>query len=352
MANEEQLAILKQGVEAWNNWRKKNENVNVKIDLEGAELGEAELGGADLSDAHLRGAYLRGTRLRGSVLHGANLIDTDLIDTDLIEADLRKADLSVADLRGVDLRGTDLRGAKLNKAIALATKFINLDLSEVIGLEEIEHQFASTIGTDTIQLSKGRIPEAFLRGCGLSDIDIEYSKIYNPDLTNEETNKIVYQIYDLRATQAIQINPLFISYSHGDTEFVDRMDKALTEKGVRFWRDIHDLKAGRIETQIDRAIQQNRIVLLVLSERSLASDWVEHEVRKARTLEKELGRDVLCPVALDESWKESKWPERLMEQVMEYNILDFSKWEDKATFDEKFAKLLQGLDLFYKKPEG
>ena len=307
MANEEQLAILKQGVEAWNNWRKKNENVNVKIDLEGA----------------------------------------DIVDADLVEADLRGADL-----RGVDLRGTDLRGAKLNKAIALATKFINLDLSEVIGLEEIEHQFASTIGTDTIQLSKGRIPEAFLRGCGLSDIDIEYSKIYNPDLTNEETNKIVYQIYDLRATQAIQINPLFISYSHGDTEFVDRMDKALTEKGVRFWRDIHDLKAGRIETQIDRAIQQNRIVLLVLSERSLASDWVEHEVRKARTLEKELGRDVLCPVALDESWKESKWPERLMEQVMEYNILDFSKWEDKATFDEKFAKLLQGLDLFYKKPEG
>jgi hypothetical protein len=191
-----------------------------------------------------------------------------------------------------------------------------------------------------------------LQGCGLPDWEIESSKLYNPDLTNEEIVKIQYRMYDLRATQAIQINPLFISYSHGDAGFVDKMDKALTEKGVRFWRDIHDATAGRLETQIDRAIRQNPNVLLVLSKNSLNSDWVEHEVRKARTLEKELGRDVLCPVALDESWKDSKWPERLMEQVMEYNILDFSKWEDEAIFDSKFAKLLQGLDLFYKKAEG
>ena len=63
------------------------------------------------------------------------------------------------------------------------------------------------------------------------------------------------------------------------------------------------MKAGRIETQIDRAIRQNPTVLLVLSENSLNSDWVEHEVRTARGLEKEIGRDVLCPVALDDSWK-------------------------------------------------
>jgi hypothetical protein len=81
------------------------------------------------------------------------------------------------------------------------------------------------------------------------------------------------------------------------------------------------------------------------------SDWVQHEVRKARELEKELGRDALCPIALDDSWKSSRWPQRVMEQVMEYNILDFSQWEDEGTFNAKFGKLLSGLDLFYKKPE-
>ena len=66
----------------------------------------------------------------------------------------------------------------------------------------------------------------------------------------------------------------------------------------------------------------------------MKSDWVQHEVRFARELEKETERHVLCPVALDDSWKSSPWPKRIMEQVMEYNILDFSKWEDDGRVRE------------------
>jgi hypothetical protein len=33
---------------------------------------------------------------------------------------------------------------------------------------------------------------------------------------------------------------------------------------------------------------------------------------------------------------------------MEYNILDFSKWEDKEEFGKMFLKLIDGLNLFYK----
>ncbi len=86
---------------------------------------------------------------------------------------------------------------------------------------------------------------------------------------------------------------------------------------------------------------------LLLSEHSTKSDWVEHEVRVARKLEIETGRDVLCPVALDDAWKTCRWPARLREQIEEYLILDFSTWEDRATFDEQFDKLLRGLRIFY-----
>lgn len=182
----------------------------------------------------------------------------------------------------------------------------------------------------------------------MSDWEIELVKLYNPDLTNEEINSIRYKMYDLRATQAIQVAPLFISYSNGDGLFVDKLESQLNKKGIRFWRDVHDMKAGRMETQIDRAIRQNPTVLLVLSEHSLSSDWVEHEVRTAREWGKEIGRDTLCPIALDDSWKDSRWPKRVMEQIMEYNILDFSKWKDDGKFGETFRKLLEGLDLFYK----
>lgn len=167
-------------------------------------------------------------------------------------------------------------------------------------------------------------------------------------MNNAEINEILYKIYELQASQALQISPLFISYSHSDRNFVDKLEGYLIEKGIRFWRDIHEMKAGRVEKQIDRAISQNPTVLLILSQHSLKSDWVEHEVRTARGLEKETGRDVLCPIALDDSWENGPWPKRVMEQVTEYNILDFSAWKDDVKFEGMFRKLIDGLQLFYK----
>jgi hypothetical protein len=336
MANEEQLAILRQGVEVWNNWRYKNANVTINltrailtgVDLTGINFVEAKLFEADLSGAVLDEARLRHANLRGA----------DLANTRLRRADLRNADLS----------GAYLTASKLSQAQFYATTLGNLDFSETDELKDAVHHGPSTISTNTFTQSKGKIPEIFLRGCGLSDWEIEFVKLYNPELTNDERNNILYKTYGLQASRVIQISPLFISYSHADETFVDNLENQLNAKGIRFWRDKHEMKAGRIETQIDRAINQNRTVLLVLSEHSLNSDWVEHEVRTARELEKDMKRDVLCPVALDDSWKDSRWPKRVMEQIMEYNILDFSAWKDDVKFEGMFRKLIDGLELFYK----
>jgi uncharacterized protein YjbI with pentapeptide repeats len=418
MANEEQLAILKQGVDVWNKWRETNPDVPIDItradfseadptradfseaDLRGAylsgaklyranlieaNLGQANLRGADLSRANLSGAKLYGADLSGANLSGANLdganlsgadlgeanlSEADLGEANLSQADLReanlseaylmRADLSLANLQGAklggarlqvsNLNGAKLHGANLGQVRIGKTVFTSIDLRETLGLDEAVHDAPSSIGIDTLQISQGKIPEAFLRGCGLSDWEIEAARLYDPDLSNQEINDIQYRVYDLRATRALQISPLFISYSHADTKFVDKIGDCLTQKGIRYWRDKHEMKAGRIETQIDRAIQQNPTVLLVLSKNSLNSDWVEHEVRTARDLAKKLKRDVLCPVALDETWvKESPWPERIMEQLMEYYVVDFAEWQDDSKFDGTFRKLIDGLELFYKK---
>ena len=228
------------------------------------------------------------------------------------------------------------------------TIIASTNLIKVLGLENIKHQSPSAISLDTIQISKGELPEVFLRGCGLSDWEIESAKLYIPGLSNQEINNVIYKIFDLRANQSIQISPLFISYSHADTLFVEKLEPFLTKIGIRFWRDVHDATAGRLETQIDHAMRQNPTVILILSENSTRSDWVEHEARLARDLEKEIGRDVLCPIALDDSWKSAKWPARLMEQIKEYNILDYSKWNDDKAFEQVFNKMISGLDMFYK----
>jgi hypothetical protein len=341
MADAQHLSILKQGVAAWNRWRE--ENPGVRPDLHAADLREANLQGATLRQADLNGAILSGADLRM-----ADLREADLFGADLSVADLSQSNLVGAHLFGADLSGANLREADLSGATVAYTIFANLDLRAVRGLDTVHHGGPSEISTSTISRLRGQIPDAFLRGCGLSDWEIEAARLYQRDLSREKITDIVYKIHDLRARQAIQVNSLFISYSHADSPFVDRLEGIFSKNGIRFWRDVHDATAGRLEKQIDRAMRLNPTVLLVLSAHSVRSDWVEHEARLARELEKELERDVLCPVALDDAWKTCRWPERLREQIKEYNILDFSAWQDEAFFKRTAAKLIDGLDLFYK----
>jgi AraC family transcriptional regulator, regulatory protein of adaptative response / methylated-DNA-[protein]-cysteine methyltransferase len=98
MADEKQLAILRQGTEVWNRWRKENPDVNA--DLSGADLSQA-----NLSETNLKAANLHGARLAGANLRGA----------DLEWADLGEADLSEADVSGACLLGANLAGAKLTQ---------------------------------------------------------------------------------------------------------------------------------------------------------------------------------------------------------------------------------------------
>jgi hypothetical protein len=405
MANKEHLEILNKGVDDWNQWRALN--TPIRPDLHEAHLSEADLRGVDLSNADLSMANLSEANLSMANLSEANLSGAGLRVADLRMANLRVADLRVVNLSRADLSRADLSGANLSRArlskanlnradlcganlsrarlseadlseanlsnadlsnadltmanLSMAnlsktdfrssgtvwTIFANVDLSLAKGLETVNHLGPSSIGIDTINHSRGKIPEAFLRGCGLSDWEIEASKLYHSGLSKDEFNSILYNIYDLRAGRPIQINPLFISYSHSDSAFVSSVEELLNERGIRFWIDIHDATAGRLEKVVNRAIRMNPTVLLILSKNSVESDWVQHEARLARKLEIETNMDVLCPVALDESWKSCHWPKRLMEQIKEFYVLDFSNWRDSTALKEKFDKLIEGLDLFY-----
>jgi uncharacterized protein YjbI with pentapeptide repeats len=73
MANDEHVAILKKGVDAWNAWRNKNPDICPNLSeatLDGADLRSANLIEADLSRAYR--ANLREVNLREVNLHAAD----------------------------------------------------------------------------------------------------------------------------------------------------------------------------------------------------------------------------------------------------------------------------------------
>ena len=214
MANQEQLEILKQGVEVWNKWREENHrpehikgefgillNAIEEPDLSGADLSGYDLKRANLSETNLirtnfsganlmasnfSGADFNGAVLIGAKLNAADFAGANLSDVNLSRADLSKTKFGYADLINTVLNETNLIGSDFSDAELSATIFGNLDLSNTIGLEDVLHIGPSTIGTDTIAKSKGNIPEVFLQGCGLSDWEIEQVKLYNPDLSNDK----------------------------------------------------------------------------------------------------------------------------------------------------------------------
>jgi uncharacterized protein YjbI with pentapeptide repeats len=343
-----------------------------KANLNGANLSHAFAKDANLSQANLLAANLKNANASNANFTNANLILANLERADLGGANLSKTNLTKADLSGIGLRRADLSGAQLTRTNLAAsnllearfieayltetnfseakvgnTVFANSDLSKAIGLERVDHRGPSHISMDTFVLSRGKIPDVFLRGCGLSDADIEYTNLSNPDLGAEVIKTTLHKIQKLRAEQELQIFPLFVSYSDMDSRFVDKVGNNLTKKGIRFWRDRHDGKTGRIEKPMDGVICQNPKVLLILSQDSLNSDWVEHEIHRARGLEKEIGRDVLYPVALDASWKDHRRPQRVMELIVESSILDFSAWRNDSHFDSLLSRLMDALKLFH-----
>ena len=353
MDRDEALRLLGEGVAGIEEWNRRKCTGESFPDFVGVDFSAAFLNGIDFSDVLLCDSNLCGTFLNQANLREANLRNAKIDNAGLLSADLRGADLRGASLRNADIRGVDFRDAELIETNLEFSKcglsaFVGTDLYATFGLDTVSHEGPSEIAFSTLALSKGNITPKFLRGCGLADWQIESAKLYRPDLRNDEVLDIQQRVFNLRSQGPLQVNSLFISYSHANTDFVEAIEKRFDKNGIRFWRDVHDMKAGRLEKQIDRGMRLNPTVLFIFSMDSVQSDWVEWEVSQARKLEKELKRDVLCPVALDDAWKTCDWPGPLRQQIMGYNILDFSAWQETEFFDRQFEKLVKGLDLFYR----
>ena len=212
MANQEQVEILKQGVQVWNKWRARNLGFQVDLfgaQLSGADLREANLSGADLrqadlwkadlwkadlSEADFSGASLMGASLSRAYLGGARLYGAHLFGADLSGADLREADLSGADLREADLNETDLRGALLMGADLKRANLSGADLRE-----------ANLRGTSLIRtvIDKAKISGSLVYAINVLDLKGEFAEQKDLIITPSKTSMIT--VDNIKVAQFIHL---------------------------------------------------------------------------------------------------------------------------------------------------
>jgi uncharacterized protein YjbI with pentapeptide repeats len=330
VADKKHVARLQKGAAKWNEWRRGS---GQKADLRGTDLHDvdlrgANLRGADLSDANLSGASLNEADLTGADLSGADLKLADLRGADLSYANLSGANMSGADLGFANLCGADLHEANLNGAALFKTVLADIALASATGLETCRHEGPSVVDFRTLTKSHP-LPRAFLRGVGLPDNLIDYL----PSLLS----------------QPIQYYSCFISYSSSDDDFAKRIHADLQSKGVRCWFAPHDLPiGGKILDEIDAAIRLRDKVLLILSEHSIGSDWVEDEVKTAYEEERSRKQTMLFPIRLDDTVMETReaWAAKLRS---DRNIGDFRQWKDHDRYREVFERVLRDLAAGSKK---
>jgi uncharacterized protein YjbI with pentapeptide repeats len=369
MANPEHLAILKQGVEVWNRWRK--EKPGIQPDLSSTPTGgwgepsllivresvsgwtsasirgrPESLRGMDLKSFNFSQVDFSRTDLRGTSLSGADLSFANLDEANLTRANLRSTvfrrswgaslqrqitifqgtTLTRTILTEADLYAADLSKADLTKARFSETLIVDCNLAGARGLESCVHNGPSTIDYRTIVKSRP-LPRSFLQGCGLTDELIE----------------VLNHVKDFYSC--------FISYSTADQEFANHLYTDLQDKGVRCWFAPHNIQGGKkIPEQIDEAIRIYDRLLLILSDASMASEWVKTEIANARQRELLEKRQMLFPIGLVpydrvKDWKafDADTGKDSAREIREYFIPDFSNWKDHDSYQASFQRLLRDL---------
>jgi hypothetical protein len=81
---------------------------------------------------------------------------------------------------------------------------------------------------------------------------------------------------------------IFISYSHKDKEYVHKLAEALQSDGFEVWIDDRIDYGTRWPLVIEAAIDSCESFILVASENSHQSNWVQHELSRADRLNKDI----------------------------------------------------------------
>ncbi len=328
MACEDHIRVLLQGPQAIADWMEANPSAT--LDLRQARLRRIDLVHASIPKADFSGAFLEWADFRWADLMGVDFTGANLSRADFHKADMQGVLLRESILHHTNFEDANLRAAHFDKARFGYTRVLNCDLAGATGLFTSSHAGPSTIDSETIQKS-GPLPVVFLRGCGVNDPAIQ--SVMEESSPNMEVNFL----------QNGQFYSVFISYATKNSDFVNRLYADLQDKGVRCWYAPEDMKiGGKILDSLYEGIRTHEKLLLVLSEESVRSDWVEDEVNRAFAEERDRKQTMVFPVRLDDAVMTARhaWAQKIRENR---HIGDFREWWDPHRYSDSLDRLLRDL---------
>jgi hypothetical protein len=136
---------------------------------------------------------------------------------------------------------------------------------------------------------------------------------------------------------------IFISHSQLDDVFARPLYRDLEGRGIACWFAPENMLIGeKILDSIEAALRRYRRVLLILSEESIKSSWVEREVKMAFEMEKASGLTLLYPIKIDNAIDNAslEWVSDLHRQR---NIGDFSNWGNPEAYKRALDRLVRAL---------
>jgi Pentapeptide repeats (8 copies) len=272
MANDEHVALLKQGVAAWNTWR--DQNPHIRPDLSDATLGlnlsRANLSGTNLSKAVLVHANLGEADLSGAMLDWADLSGADLSGANLLSAQLMEANVSGANLSGAHLYWANLTGANLNAVVLFNAE---LNSAELIGAK------LSGANLSGANLTLANLTGANLTGANLSGAYLRGANLVSSNLTDADlTGCRIYGVsaWELKLERAKQQN-LIITRADEPEITVDNIEVAqfvyllLHNEKIR---DVLDTIGKKAVLILGRFTDERKAVLDALREELRKRDYL------------------------------------------------------------------------------
>lgn len=94
--------------------------------------------------------------------------------------------------------------------------------------------------------------------------------------------------------------PVFISYSHKNKDFVDKLAANLVKHKTHVWVDSWELNVGdSIIDKVQEALQESSALIIVISNDSMESEWCKKELSSGFLRELEEKRVVVLPLLLE-----------------------------------------------------